>query len=164
MRGLGYEIATRGNDHDNSKFSEDELPGFVELFEAEPTTEVQSEQYEQVIKNADCIQTHYRNNRHHPEHHDYVEKMSLLDLIEMVCDWKAAAKSYRHKGLRENLAYLKKAKGLTLLQCYIVDLIVEWIDPKDECEHEWVDATNKVVSGAEICLKCKTIRAMRESC
>jgi len=30
----------------------------------------------------------------------------------------------------------------------------------DECEHEWVDASNEVVSGAEVCVKCRAVRAM----
>ena len=29
---------------------------------------------------------------------------------------------------------------------------------KRECEHDWVDATNKVVSGGEVCTKCFVIR------
>lgn len=39
---------------------------------------------------------------------------------------------------------------------------VEWcgeFEPKEECDHEWVSADNEVVSGAEVCLKCKDIRA-----
>ena len=31
---------------------------------------------------------------------------------------------------------------------------------EDECEHEWVDASNEVVSEVEMCLKCHAIRAM----
>lgn len=38
------------------------------------------------------IAHHYANNSHHPEHYpDGVNGMDLLDLIEMLCDWKAAA-------------------------------------------------------------------------
>lgn len=29
----------------------------------------------------------------------------------------------------------------------------------EQCEHEWVDARNKVVVSGEICLKCNTLRA-----
>lgn len=38
---------------------------------------------------------HYQNNRHHPEHHkNGISDMTLIDLLEMICDWKAA--SLRH--------------------------------------------------------------------
>jgi len=37
-----------------------------------------------------ALDMHYANNRHHPEHHaNGVDDMSLVDLLEMVCDWKA---------------------------------------------------------------------------
>ena len=32
----------------------------------------------------------------------------------------------------------------------------------DECDHEWVDATNELVSGGEVCLKCHAVRAAPE--
>lgn len=39
---------------------------------------------------------HYDHNRHHPEHHsEGVRDMTLFDLLEMLCDWKAA--TLRHK-------------------------------------------------------------------
>ena len=38
-----------------------------------------------------ALDHHYACNSHHPEHYpDGIRGMSLLDLIEMVCDWKAA--------------------------------------------------------------------------
>jgi hypothetical protein len=42
-----------------------------------------------------ALDHHYLHNTHHPEHYSNgVEGMSLLDLIEMLMDWKAA--SERH--------------------------------------------------------------------
>ena len=38
-----------------------------------------------------AIQHHYEANSHHPEHyHNGIDGMTLLDLIEMLVDWKAA--------------------------------------------------------------------------
>ncbi len=34
---------------------------------------------------------HIQNNRHHPEAHQNINKMSEIDIIEMVCDWTAIA-------------------------------------------------------------------------
>lgn len=42
-----------------------------------------------------AIDIHYKNNRHHPEHFaNGIKDMTLLDLLEMLCDWKAS--SERH--------------------------------------------------------------------
>lgn len=41
-----------------------------------------------------------------------------------------------------------------------------WMDPEAldfiNCDHKWVDATNKVVQSGELCLKCNAIRATKE--
>lgn len=43
-----------------------------------------------------ALDIHYANNRHHPEHFERgIKGMNLIDLIEMMCDWKAS--SERHK-------------------------------------------------------------------
>lgn len=34
---------------------------------------------------------HIQNNRHHPEAHQNINKMTELDIVEMVCDWTAIA-------------------------------------------------------------------------
>ena len=42
-----------------------------------------------------ALDIHYANNRHHPEHFaDGIRGMNLLDVLEMICDWKAS--SERH--------------------------------------------------------------------
>jgi hypothetical protein len=41
------------------------------------------------------IKLHYSRNSHHPEHHaNGIKDMELPDIIEMVCDWWAASKTY----------------------------------------------------------------------
>jgi hypothetical protein len=42
---------------------------------------------------------HYPKNRHHPEHfEDGMNDMNLLDLIEMLADWKAASERHADGG------------------------------------------------------------------
>jgi hypothetical protein len=40
-----------------------------------------------------ALEHHFAHNSHHPEHYgpDGVAGMDLLDLVEMLCDWRAAA-------------------------------------------------------------------------
>jgi hypothetical protein len=40
----------------------------------------------------EALDHHYAHNSHHPEHHPHgVAGMTLVDLVEMLCDWKAAS-------------------------------------------------------------------------
>ena len=39
-----------------------------------------------------ALQHHYAYNRHHPEHFSKgINDMTLVDIVEMLCDWKAAS-------------------------------------------------------------------------
>lgn len=47
---------------------------------------------------------HYANNRHHPEHFEEgVRGMTLVDVVEMLCDWKAATERSDTGDLRKSL-------------------------------------------------------------
>lgn len=82
-----------GVNHDNSKFSNEELPYF-EKVEDIKVKEYQDDNYKksmEILKPA--LDHHYSINRHHPEHFENgVDEMNLLDLIEMVFDWEASAR------------------------------------------------------------------------
>jgi len=59
---------------------------------------------------------HYSQNRHHPEYHGDkgvgIYKMDLLDLIEMVADWKAATERHEPPGkLRDSIEGLAERFG-----------------------------------------------------
>ena len=55
-----------------------------------------SEEYKQALKDlGPALDHHFKNYRHHPEHFENgIQDMNLVDIVEMVCDWKAA--SMRH--------------------------------------------------------------------
>ncbi len=51
-----------------------------------------------------AIEHHNRHNAHHPEHHkDGIRGMNLLDLLEMLCDWKAATMRHGDGGIYTSL-------------------------------------------------------------
>lgn len=93
MNEISEKIRDRGAIHDDSKTK----PGEVELYaQYAPMlwrAEYESPEYKEIArKMMPAIRHHFRMNRHHPEHHgDGVDGMCLLDLIEMLCDWKAAS-------------------------------------------------------------------------
>lgn len=86
------DLVERSRGHDQSKL----LPPESTLFE-EYTPKLWgcaygSEEYKQFLKElGPALAHHYASNRHHPEHFaEGIHDMTLLDLLEMVCDWMAA--------------------------------------------------------------------------
>lgn len=90
------ELLQRGENHDRSKMSPEEIDIFVEYTPKLKTCTYQSEEYRShLAAMRPALEHHYAQNRHHPEHFvNGVDDMTLVDLIEMFCDWKAA--SLRH--------------------------------------------------------------------
>lgn len=90
------QLLKRADVHDQSKFDDVELwplARMQELIDTEGQAPYGSPEYK---RRTDMLgpmtKHHYANNSHHPEHYpNGVNGMDLLDLIEMVCDWKAAS-------------------------------------------------------------------------
>jgi len=84
--------------HDASKFTADEFDSFAEVTPGLKDLTYGSEEYkEQLRKIKPAITIHYQRNRHHPEHFaGGIADMTLIDLMEMLADWRAAGE--RHKG------------------------------------------------------------------
>lgn len=96
--------------HDQSKLESPEQEIFGEHFEKLATTEYSkdgktSPEYEALLnKVRPALLHHYANNRHHPEHWaNGVDDMTLLDLVEMLCDWKAATIRNKNGNLRKQI-------------------------------------------------------------
>lgn len=87
-----YNLNDRKDMHDRSKLEEPELSGYEGLTQAlKGLTYGTPEHRAAFAPFKEIIQHHYASNQHHPEHwHLGVTDMSLLDIIEMLADWKAA--------------------------------------------------------------------------
>lgn len=81
-------LIRRAENHDKSKLEEPELSWWKEM-DKEPRYPYGSKEYKQKIKKWDKVfKHHYKYNRHHPEHYEYgVSEMTLIDIVEMMCDW-----------------------------------------------------------------------------
>lgn len=52
---------------------------------------------------------HYETNTHHPEHYENgINGMSLLDIVEMFCDWRAAVEKHKDGNFEESLRINKE--------------------------------------------------------
>lgn len=87
------DLMVRGEVHDASKLCDDEKPLFDEMTPLLKSLTYGSEEYKQSLaKLGGALKHHYAHNSHHPEHYENgVAGMTLLDVVEMLCDWKAAS-------------------------------------------------------------------------
>jgi len=99
------ELLRRGELHDQSKLESPEVEAFTEYTPKLAGSTYGSDEYKgylTAIKPA--LDHHYANNRHHPEFHaDGVNSMDLLDVLEMLCDWKAASERHNDGSIQKSI-------------------------------------------------------------
>jgi hypothetical protein len=100
MGEFGRELMLRAERHDASKLLPDEKPVFDEGIARLRGVTYGSPEYEAVVEElAPRLALHYRRNSHHPEHYGQgIMGMDLFDLVEMLCDWIAAASANSSTG------------------------------------------------------------------
>lgn len=92
MRHVVTLWADRMVTHDQSKYSSPELPLIQQKARLDSIPLNTPEYHEALGQIKGAVQAHYECNTHHPEHYPGgVLDMSLLDLLEMICDWRVAA-------------------------------------------------------------------------
>ena len=99
IRIMTDRLTTRGVNHDAAKLESPEVEIFAEHTDCLKDLEYNSPEYKahlDAMKAA--LDHHYATYRHHPEHfQNGITDMNLIDLVEMLCDWKAAAER-QHNG------------------------------------------------------------------
>ena len=87
-----HQLLARAELHDQTKLQDPERPYFDKYTPLLRDLKYGSEEYRNCLKEMmPAIEHHNKHNRHHPEFFkNGIEDMNLIDLIEMLCDWKAA--------------------------------------------------------------------------
>ena len=100
-------LLVRAVDHDASKLAEPEKSGYGHITEQLAQLTYGSDEYRAALAaNKPTIDHHYAHNAHHPEHWpDGIAGMSLLDVVEMLCDWKAASERTKQGSIAGSLAH-----------------------------------------------------------
>jgi len=98
-------LLTRGDEHDQSKLDRPEVELFTEHTQRLAAISYGSDEYKEALKDlAPALEHHYANNRHHPEHFkNGIDDMTLIDLVEMICDWKAASERHNDGNIRKSI-------------------------------------------------------------
>jgi hypothetical protein len=99
------DLQRRAAFHDRSKLGSPEVEFFDEFTPKLAGTTYGSDEYRSYLAAMKPgLDHHYRENSHHPEHYaDGILGMSLLDLIEMLCDWAAAVNRHNDGNLRRSI-------------------------------------------------------------
>lgn len=108
------ELSGRSYNHDRDKIED---PVEKRLFD-EYTPKLRectygSDEYKEFLKGLkEGLDIHYKNNRHHPEHFENgIKDMNLIDLLEMICDWKAASERHADGDVYKSLVINKERFG-----------------------------------------------------
>lgn len=113
-------LQRRAMAHDDSKFSPEEFDAFAAETPTLRGLTYGSDEYKAALARlGPALEAHYYANRHHPEYFameatgafypDQVANgqailhMDLLDLIEMLADWKAATERHANGSLRKSI-------------------------------------------------------------
>jgi hypothetical protein len=105
----------RASLHDRSKLIETEKSGYDVLTAKLAELTYGSDAYRAALAEAKpTIDHHYQMNTHHPEHWpNGVNDMSLLDIVEMLCDWKASSERTKQGSIAASLVHNKERFGLS---------------------------------------------------
>lgn len=105
-------LVARVAEHDNSKLLSPEKEMFDQWTPELKARTFGTDFYKAALDGmGEGLKHHYRVNRHHPEHFENgVDGMNLLDVLEMVCDWRAAAQA---KGVALDLEHAAQRFNLS---------------------------------------------------
>jgi hypothetical protein len=105
MQSMINGLRARARQHDQSKLDRPEVAIFTEYTPKLAGSTYGSDEYKQLLAEMKpALDHHYAHNSHHPEHFpDGVDGMTLLDVVEMLCDWKAATLRHNDGDIRKSL-------------------------------------------------------------
>jgi hypothetical protein len=115
MGAVMAKLALRAQDHDASKLEEPERTAFDVVAGQLKGLTYGSDAYKANLRKIKpAIEHHYRGNSHHPEHWGRgLNDMSLLDILEMLCDWKAATLRHDDGDIMKSITHNQERFGMS---------------------------------------------------
>lgn len=105
LRIITDKLTSRGISHDRTKLESPEVELFTEFTPRLAELKYGSEEYKESLADLKpALDHHYAHSRHHPEHFSKgINDMNLVDIMEMLCDWKAAGERQRDGNLLKSI-------------------------------------------------------------
>jgi hypothetical protein len=99
------ELDQRARLHDLSKLESPEAEIFGEHTPELAKVEYDSAEYKALLEKVKpAVLHHYSKNRHHPEHWpNGINDMTLIDLVELLVDWKAATARNKNGNIKTSI-------------------------------------------------------------
>lgn len=99
------DLLYRAHDHDLSKLEEPEKSIFDEFTPKLEDSTYGSDEYKDLLDGmGEALKHHYTVNSHHPEHFpNGFGDMTLVDVVEMLADWKAATLRHADGDLKRSI-------------------------------------------------------------
>lgn len=109
------ELMCRIQEHDTSKLYPPEKEIFDIYTPKLKGSTYGSEEYKTFLKEMNvALKHHYEFNQHHPEYYqEGINGMNLIDLIEMLCDWKSATERHADGNIDKSILINKDRFGLS---------------------------------------------------
>ena len=105
IRFITDRLTLRGVKHDAIKLESPEVELFAKHTRCLADTSYNSEEYKaHLAALKPALDHHYANSRHHPEHFaNGINDMNLIDIVEMLCDWKASSERQKDGNLLKSI-------------------------------------------------------------
>lgn len=128
IRGM---LKLRADDHDASKLFPPERNCFDKITPLLMGMTYGSEEYKATLcRMKPAIDHHYKHNRHHPECFiNGINGMNLIDLMEMICDWKAASERHADGDIFRSLKINQERFGISDQLAQILTNTVKFLFP-----------------------------------
>ena len=112
MLKVAFDLIERAHVHDASKLLDPERAAFDEFTPKLKDTVYGSDEYRGFLEAMQpALQHHYAMNRHHPEHFEVgIRGMNLSDVVEMLCDWKAASERTKDGDVRASIETINQER------------------------------------------------------
>jgi len=121
-------LRQRGYAHDRTKFQSMEFDAFVSTREKFKKANYGTPEYQECVDLVKpAVDHHYKNNRHHTAFYkNGIKDMTLFDIIEMLCDWRAANRRSPDLNFTESLnRCIKKYKISSELEMILRNTLLE---------------------------------------
>jgi len=135
------ELLVRSEEHDQSKLQSPEVEIFEEYTPKLRGCTYGSPEYKQYLKEMQvALDHHYYHNKHHPEYYlvgpefngpcvsSVLERMSLIDILEMLCDWKSATLRHADGDIFKSIEINQERFGFSDELAMILRNTARWLD------------------------------------
>jgi hypothetical protein len=131
------ELLSRGERHDQTKLQDPEREAFDRLTPLLRGSTYGSDEYEGFLRElGGALSHHYEHNRHHPEHFaGGVRGMNLIDLIEMLCDWKSSGLRHADGDIFRSIEINQGRFGFSDELAGILRNTAEWLNAQEVFHH-----------------------------